>query len=203
MKSMYIGSGDTASLLAGLSTKSHHKLLRRFVSDQKPYYNAKASPIDALRTGSIIEERYGLILPDDYYPQVKAKCDNPNVLTCSLDFAKMEAGKITNFEEVKSCSFTDFLKFEDFRNDETAGIEFIKKRYKANYNQVQHQLLCTGLDSAFIVFVVVYTYDDEVNYNRDIKDNEVIKFEIKRDSKVIELIRERAKIFQSIKDVYA
>ena len=144
MKSNYIGSGDIVNLLAGLQTKSHQKLLKRFVSDETPNYNAKASPIDALRTGAIIEERYGLILPDDYYPQVKATCKEMDVFKCSLDFAQMKAGKIVDFEEVKSCSFTDFLNFEDFRNDEEKGIEYIKKKYKANYNQVQQQLLCTG-----------------------------------------------------------
>jgi len=202
MKSMYIGSGDVTALLSGLQTKGHHKLLSRFVSDQKPYYNAKASPIDALRTGAIIEERYGLILPDDYYPQVKAICKNQDVLKCSLDFAKMSKGKIVDFQELKSCSFNDFLSFEKFREDHSGGVNYIKKKYKNNYNQVQEQLLCTGLYSAEIVFVVVYTYDDEVNYNRDIKENEVIKFRIERDETVISKLLDRSNIFQQIKNTY-
>jgi len=202
MKTMYIGSGDVAALLAGLHTKTHHNLLKRFVSDRKPHYNAKASPIDALRTGAIIEDRYGLILPNDFYPQVVKVYDKMDVLKCSLDFAQMANGKIINFEELKSCSFNDFLAFEKFRNDSLGGVEYIKKRYKANYNQVQEQLLCTGLDSAFIVFVAVYTYDDDVNYTRNIKANEVIKFSIKRDETVMSKIIERAEIFQQIKNNY-
>ena len=202
MKSMYIGSGDVAALLAGLQTKTHQKLLKRFVSNEKPYYNAKASPIDALRTGAIIEDRYGLLLPDDYYPQYKAVCEIQDVLTCSLDFAKLEKGNIVDFQELKSCSFNDFLEFENYRNDSKKGIDYIKKRYKSNYNQIQEQLLCTGLDSAELVFVAVYTYEDEVNYNRDIKENEIIKFRIKKDQDVIVKIIDRSNIFQTIKDAY-
>ena len=70
MISNYIGSGETPALLSGLGTKSFAKLLQRFVSDEVPVFNSKASPIDAMRTGAILEERYILILPDDYYPQV-------------------------------------------------------------------------------------------------------------------------------------
>lgn len=202
MKSMYIGSGDVLALLAGLQTKAHQKLLRRFVSNEKPYYNAKASPIDALRTGAIIEDRYGLILPDNYYPQFKVICEIQDVLTCSLDFAKLEKGNIVDFQELKSCSFNDFLEFENYRTNLDKGIEYIKKRYKSNYNQVQEQLLCTSLDSAELVFVAVYTYEDEINYNREIKENEIIKFRIKRDEQVISKIIERSNIFQIIKDAY-
>lgn len=75
MNTMYIGSGDTTALLAGLNTETHYKLLRRFVSGVKPYYNARASPIDALRTGAILEERYLLTLPDNYYAQYLARCE--------------------------------------------------------------------------------------------------------------------------------
>jgi len=202
MKTMYIGSADVLALLSGLQTKTHHKLLKRFVSDKKPYYNAKASPIDALRTGAIIEERYGLITPDDFYPQFVKVYEKMDVLKCSLDFAQIEGGKVINFEELKSCSFNDFLEFEKFRDDPNAGIDYIRKRYKANYNQVQEQLLCTELDSAYIVFVAVYTYDDEINYHRDIKPNEIIKFKIKRDEEVISKIINRAEIFQTIKNIY-
>ena len=61
MKTMYIGSGDIKSLMSGKSTQAHLSLLRRFVSDVKPFYNAKASPIDACRIGAILEDRYLLI----------------------------------------------------------------------------------------------------------------------------------------------
>ena len=48
-ETMYIGSGDVHALMSGKNTKSHIALMQRFVSGIKPYYNAFASPIDALR----------------------------------------------------------------------------------------------------------------------------------------------------------
>lgn len=203
MKSFYIGSGDVGALMAGLQTKTHQTLLRRFVSDEIPHYNAKASPIDALRTGAILEDNYALFVPDGYYPQVKVISEEMNVLKASLDFAKIENKKVVDFQELKTCSFTDFLKFEEYRTNLDLGIEkLIKKKYKKNYVQVQQQLFCSGLDSATLVFLAVYTYKDEENINRVIKPNELIKFRIKRDEKVIAAIKERAKIFQQIKDIY-
>ena len=196
MKTMYIGSGDVSALLAGKSTLAHAKLLQQFVSNTYPNYNSKASPIDALRTGAILEDRYMCYLGDDYYPQYKCTCKEMDVLTCSIDFAKLDKGKIIDFEELKTCNFNDFLELQK------QDIEYIKKNYKNNYNQVQHQLLCTGLEYAHLVFVVVYSYDDEINETRDIKDNEIIKFKINRDDEVINKIKERAKIFQTIKDYY-
>ena len=62
-ETMYIGSGDIHSLMAGKDSKAHISLMQRFVSGIKPFYNAKASPIDALRTGAILEDRYLLFLP--------------------------------------------------------------------------------------------------------------------------------------------
>jgi len=196
MKSMYIGSGDNSSLLAKKSTQAYNKLLRRFVSDEKPYYNAKASPIDALRTGAILEDRYHLYLTDDFYAQCKSICQESDVLTSTLDFAKYENDKIVEFEELKTCQFDDFLKLQ------SANLEYVKKKYKNNYNQVQHQLLCSGLKSATLVFLVVYDYEDEINYNRNISEDETIRFEIKRDEKVISKILAKASFFQIIKDLY-
>jgi len=196
MKSMYIGSGDTSAILAGKKTLAYKKILQRFVSDEKPHYNAKASPIDALRTGAILEERYHLYLEVDFYPQCYVICDEFDVLKSTLDFAKYNDNKVIEFQELKTCQFNDFLKLQN------ADINYIKKNYKNNYNQVQQQLLCTGLDSATLVFLVVYEYIDEVNYSRDILDDEVIKFEIKRDEDVISKIIERASFFQTIKDLY-
>lgn len=201
MKSMYIGSGDVSALLSGLNTKTHAKLLQRFVSDEVPYYNAELSPIDALRTGAILEKRYILTLPDDYYPQFKVVCDEMDVLKSSIDFAQLNMGKIVNFEELKTCYFDDFLKFMPLESNQER-VNYIKKKYKANYNQVQHQLLCTGLDSATITFLSVNNYIDEENRSRVIKDGEYIKTIINRDKKVISLIKDRAKIFQQIKNVY-
>ena len=201
---MYIGSGDIGSLLAGIHTKAYAKLLQRFVSDEKPYWNAKASPIDALRTGAILEERYGLMLDDSYYEHVRATSSEMDVFKCSLDFAKIDGGIVTDFIELKACSLNDFLELEPLRGiEQTAEAqEFIKKKYKKYYNQVQQQLYCTDIDSAVLSFLVVYSYDDEENYTRDIQPNEVIKFRIKRDESVIKKIKERGQIFQQIKDYY-
>lgn len=194
MKSMYIGSGETHQLLAGKDTKSFKSLLQRFTSDSKPYYNAKASPIDALRTGAILEDRYLLYLDNSYYPQCVEVCKEYDVLKSTIDFAKYENDKIIDFQELKTCYFDDFRKLKD--------IEYIKKNYKNNYNQVQYQLLCTGLEKATLVFLVVYEYEDEINDNRIIEENDIVKFEIKRDEDVILKIKSRAGFFQSIKDYY-
>lgn len=199
---MYIGSGDVKNLLAGKNTKYHALLMQRFVSGEKPYYNALASPIDALRTGAILEDRYFLTLPDNYYQQHVEVCEEMNVLKASIDFAKLDKGKVIDFDELKTCYFDDFLKFEDFRGDNKKLIEYVKKKYKSNYEQVQQQLLCTGLNECNIVFLAVYTYEDEVNNIREIKENEYIKIRIYRDEDVISRIKERASIFQSIKDYY-
>lgn len=194
MKSLYIGSGDIAPFLSGVRTQGFQKLLRRFVSDELPNYNALASPIDALRTGAILEKRYLEILPDDYYIQCKETCKEYDVLKCSIDFGKYNKGKIVDFDELKTCNFDDFLTIK------TKGIDYIKKSYKNNYRQVQFQLLCSGLDSANLVFLVVYSYDDEENENRVIQENEHIKFRIERDEEIVSKIKDRAEFFQNIKD---
>jgi len=202
MKSMYIGSGDVGALMMGKDTDGHIKLLQRFVSDSKPYYHAKASPIDALRTGAILEERYGFILDESYYPQHVVICKEMSVFKCSLDFAKIDGGAVVDFDELKTCNFDDFLMFEQFRNNPENAIDFIKKYYKKNYAQVQQQLLCTGLSSANLVFLAVYSYDDAENEVREIKHNEFIRFRIYRDEIVISEIKKRGEIFQTIKDYY-
>lgn len=202
MKSMYIGSGDVHALLMGRNTDGHQKLLRRFVSGEKPRYNAKASPIDALRVGAILEERYFLTLGENFYSQYVVTSKEMNVLKCSLDFAELKDGEVINFEELKTCNFNDFLLFEQFRNNYDGAINYIKKYYKSNYNQIQEQLYCTELQSAYLVFLAVYSYDDEENYIREIKANEYIKFLIFRDEVVISEIKERANIFQTLKDYY-
>lgn len=203
MKSMYIGSGDIVKMLAGKNTKSHQSLLSRFVSDEIPYYNAFASPIDACRTGAILEDRYYLILPDGYYPQYKVISSEMDVLTATIDFALLNSGKVIDFDELKSIYFNDFLVMQELVNaDYEVYISVIKKLYKIYYNQIQEQLYCSGLDEANLVFLAVYTYEDEVNYSRNIQPNEYIKFRIKRDEHVINIIKERALIFQQIKDYY-
>lgn len=203
MKSMYIGSGDIHALMSGKDTKSHHELLKRFVSGIKPYYNAKASPIDALRTGAILEERYLLTLPDNYFSQYVVVSDEMDVFKCSLDFAKIENGRVTDFDELKSIYLSDFLEFEDIKEDYSELLKYIQKKYRAYYNQVQEQLYCTHLASGNLVFLSVTSYEDEENYNREIKPNEFLKIRICRDEETIYAIKERGKIFQQIKDYYS
>jgi hypothetical protein len=198
---MYIGSGDVAALMAGKETDTHAKLLRRFVSGEKPYYNAKNSPIDALRTGAILEERYDKIKTDDYYAQYVVQSTEMDVLKASIDFAKLDAGKVIDFDELKTVSFDDFLTLQSLAEKPDSQKE-IKKRYKKYYYQIQQQLYCTGIDEANLVFLVVYSYDDEENYNRDVQPNECLVFRIHRDEEVINAIKERAQIFQQIKNYY-
>ena len=203
MKSMTIGSGDVSKLLLNKETKGFQDLLRRFVSDEKPNYNALNSPIDALRTGAILENRFFLILPDDYYPQHVVCSSEMDVFKSSIDFARLDKGNVVDFDELKTCFYTDFVNFQPYVNaDYNLYIEYIKKSYKANYNQIQQQLYVTGLNEANLVFLSVYEYDDAVNMRREIKENEYIKFRIKRDEEVISLIKERGKLFQDIKNYF-
>lgn len=197
---LYIGSGDTSALLSGVNTQAYQKLWAKFVSDEVPYYNAKASPIDALRTGAILEERYALTLDDSYFCQAKAICKEMDCLKSSLDFSKIHNGEIIEFEELKCIFFTDYLEFMEFKNDEKALSDYVKKAYKSYYNQIQFQLLCSGLKSAKNVYIPVYSYVDEENYNRDILETEPIKVTIERDDSVISKILEKAKPFQYLKD---
>jgi len=204
LKSMYIGSGDVSKLLSGKETKGFQDLLRRFVSDEKPYYNAIASPIDALRTGAILEVRYFMILPDGYFPQYAVQSTEMDIFKASIDFAKLEKGKVVDFDELKTCFFTDFVDFQPFKDaDYNTYINYIKKNYKANYNQIQQQLYVTELDEANLVFLSVFNYEDNENMKREIQANEYIKFRIKRDEEVIERIKERGMFFQQIKDHFA
>jgi len=195
MKSMYIGSGDVAFLMAGIKTKTHLSLLTRFCSGEIPYYNAKASPLDACRTGAILEDRFLLTLPDNYFPQYRETSKEMDVFKCSLDFAEIEKGKLKSAIELKT------MWFEDIVNVQT-DIGYIKKKYKKYYNQIQEQLFCSELNKITLIFVPVYTYDDSVNLTRDIDEYELIKITIPRDENVIEQIKERGKIFQQIKDYY-
>lgn len=199
---MYIGSGDIHALISGKDSLSHLNLLRRFVSGVKPYYNAKASPIDALRTGAILEDRYLLILPDNYFTQFVVYSEEMNVFKCSLDFAKIENGKVVDFDELKSVYLTDYLEFESIKDAPDKLLSHVCKKYKNYYYQVQEQLYCTGLNEANLVFLSVISYDDDENYNRNIKPNEYLKVRIRRDEAAINFIKERGKIFQAIKDCY-
>lgn len=203
MNSMYIGSGDIHALMSGKDTASHLNLLRRFVSGVTPYYNAKASPIDALRTGAILEDRYLLTLPENYFTQFVVVSEEMDVFKCSLDFAKIENGKVVDFDELKTVYLSDYLEFEEIKESSDQTLAHICKKYKPYYYQIQQQLYCTGLKEANLVFLSVTNYDDEENYNRIIKPNEYFKIRIRRDEAAIASIKERGKIFQAIKDCYS
>lgn len=202
MRSMYIGSGDTAALLSGRDKKGHLALLCRFVSDTIPYYNALASPIDAFRIGAITEDRFYQTLSDEWYPQVKVVCAEMDCLRATLDFARIDRGHVAEFIECKSVFMTDFIEIEACADLPDVALKIIKTTYKSYYNQVQQQLLCSGLPSARLVFICVYNYDDEMNRTRDISARDCLEFIIERDEAVIERIKDRATIFQQIKDYY-
>lgn len=190
-----IGSGDVVKLISGKQTKGYADLWRKFLDENPPYYNAFASPIDALRTGAILESAYYDTLPDDYYTQVKATCKDYDVCTSSIDFAKIENNEIVDFDELKTIFFPDYIE-----TVKGLDIDLVKKKFKSNYNQVQFQLMCTGLDSCNLVFLAVHSYDDEENQLRIIEENEVTKFRIQRDQDVIDLIISRVEVFQKVKD---
>lgn len=203
MKSMYIGSGDVTALLSGIHTKTHQDLLRRFVSDELPNYNAESSPIDALRTGAILEKRFYQSLDDSFIPQKKVISKEYDVCKSTLDFAKIINNEVVDFKELKTCFFTDFLDFQPFKDvDYNTYTAYLKKYYKHNYNQVQFQLMCTGLDKASLCYLEVKCYDDEKNEQRIIEPEEVIEFRIRRDPSVVQLIKERVTPFQYLKNIY-
>lgn len=199
-----IGSGDIGSLLMGTNTKGFQDFFRMFVSDKKPNYNAFASPIDACRAGAILEDRYLQILPDNYYPQYKVQSAEMDVFVATLDFAKIDGGEVVDFDELKTLNLEDFLKHVELLRDEPERVYLpvIKKTFKKYYNQVQEQLYCAGIDSANLVFLSVYTYNDEANYKRIIEPYDIIRFRIKRDEDVISVIKKRGQIFQTIKDYF-
>jgi hypothetical protein len=201
---MHIGSGDVTALLSGKHTKTHRDLLRRFVSGEDVHYNAEASPIDAFRTGAILEKRFYLTLDDSFLPQKKVTGKECDVCRSTLDFAKIINNEVLDFKELKTCFFTDFLDFQPYKDTcYDTYTAYIRKYYKNNYNQVQFQLMCTGLHEASLCYLEVKCYDDEKNRERIIEPDEVIEFRIMRDEAVIQLIKERVAPFQFLKDFYA
>lgn len=199
-----IGSGDISALMAGINTKTFGDLMRKFVDENKPYYNALASPIDALRTGAILEQKYLETLSDDYFIQYKVTNESMNVFTSSIDFAKIDKGVIVDFDELKTINFDDYIEIIQplIEKSEIEQSEIIQKKFKKYYEQVQTQLFCSKLDSANLVFLSVYSYDDDENFNRVIKPNEYHKFRIKRDEKTISKIVSKGQIFQTIKNFF-
>lgn len=197
-----IGSGDIPNLLMGKKTKGYASLWQKFLDDYSPYYNAFASPIDALRTGAILEGTYLRYLPDGYFFQVKKEHNNFDCLRVSLDFTRIDKGEIVDFDELKTIWFTDFvdtIKSIEKSNDHQS---LIKKSFKNNYNQVQSQLMATNLESANIVFLCVYSYDDTENNMRVVQDRDVVKFRITRDNEVIDRIESELEPFQKVKNIF-
>ena len=199
-----IGSGDITAFLSGKNTKGFSVLLQKFVADNSPNYNSFASPIDALRTGAILEKRYAMQVDVDYYSQYKAICQDYNCLISSIDFAKINLGVIVDFDELKTIHLADYLDITIPLSElsQKEYTEVIKKKFKSNYNQLQFQLLCSGLKSANLVFLSVTSYDDELNNRRIIFKNDYLKFRIKRDESVIKQIKDKAVFFQRIKDYF-
>ena len=192
---MYIGSGDVSALMAGLTTKTHLGLLARFCSGEVPYYNAKLSPIDACRAGAILEDRFLLTLPENYFPQYREVSKEMDVFKCSLDFAEIEKGKLKSAIELKTVWFEEIGAIEP-------TVEYIKKKHTKYYNQIQEQLYCTELSEITLIFIPVFSYNDDINQLRIIEENEKAPIVIGRDEAVIEAIKERGQIFQTIKDYY-
>lgn len=199
--SAYIGSGDIAAMMAGKDTKAYLSLMQRFVSNEIPVRNAKESPIDALRTGAILEDRFLLTLDDCYFSQYFVQSEEMDVFKATLDFAKLDGGEVVDFIELKTVGFNDYITMvEPIRDDNEALVEFLKKKHKNYYYQIQEQLYCTQLERAHLCFLSVTSYDDEENYTRIIKPHEYTIVEVERDDAVMSAICERGIIFQNLKD---
>lgn len=201
MISTYIGSGDVSAMMAGKDTKTYQSLLQRFVSNEIPVHNAKESPIDALRTGAILEERFFLTLDDSWFYQYFVQSNMMDVFKATLDFAQIDNGEVVDFIELKTVGFNDYITdIEPIRQDNDALVSYLQRKHKNYYNQVQEQLYCTGLQKAHLCFLSVTSYDDDENYQRIINSNEYTMIEVERDEEVIKQICSRGEIFQAIKD---
>ncbi len=200
--SLVIGSGDIPKLIMGRNTKGYRDLWQKFISTNPPHYNSFASPIDALRTGAILERAYLDYVGEDYFFQVKQTCSSNSVLTVSLDFAKFDKGNVCDFDELKTMFLPDYINIIKplLSLNQEDQQEFIKRKFKNNYFQIQSQLLACNLSEANMVFLSVESYEDEVNKSRIIQHKDVCKFRIKADLEAIEIIENRLEIFQSVKD---
>ena len=127
-----------------------------------------------------------------------------NVFTSSLDFAKINNGFLVDFDELKTIHFTDYISLIQPLIDlpEELYILTIKKKFKAYYYQVQTQIFCSNLQSCNLVFLCVTNYEDDVNIFREIEESDYHKFRISRDETLINEIKEKAKIFQTIKNYF-
>ena len=201
LSTLYIGSGDVHALMMGRTSAGYLRLLQRFVSGIVPHYNALASPIDALRTGAILEERFYDTLPFGWFPQYRVQSDEMDVFRASLDFAKLDDGRVVDFIELKTVNLDEYIEnIQPIVDDNDALLEFLRRKRPSYYNQIQEQMYCAGLDVAHLVFLSVTSYDDAENYARDIKDNEYVMVTVPRDNGTINEIKENGKLFQTIRD---
>ena len=201
LSTLYIGSGDVHALMMGRTSAGYLRLLQRFVSGIVPHYNALASPIDALRTGAILEERFYQTLPFEWFPQYRVQSAEMDVFRASLDFAKLDEGRVVDFIELKTVNLDEYIEnIQPIVDDNDALLEFLRRKRPSYYNQIQEQMYCAGLDVAHLVFLSVTSYDDAENYARDIKDNEYVMVTVPRDNDTISEIKEKGKLFQTIRD---
>jgi hypothetical protein len=198
-----IGSGDCKSIMMGKKTKGYQDFVRKFVSDDIQIYNSYSSPIDALRTGKILEDRFALRLEEGWFVDVKVRSDKFDVMTSSLDFGKMDKGKLVDFIEMKTMWLTDYLDFiSPIKGDNDKLVAWFKKSAKTYYEQVQWQLFVSGLDSCQVCYLAVQSYDDEFNYRYDITENDYTMFRVDRDQDVIDKILKEVEFFQTIKNYF-
>ena len=196
-----IGSGDCKSIMMGKKTKGYQDFVRKFVSDDIQVYNSYASPIDALRTGKILEDRFALVLEEGWFVDVKVRSKTFDVMASSLDFGKMEEGKLVDFIEMKTMWLTDYLDFvSPIKGDNDKLVAWFKKSAKTYYEQVQWQLYVSELESCQVCYLAVQSYDDEFNYKYEITENDYTMFRVKRDQEVIDKILKEVEFFQNIKN---
>ena len=202
---LFIGSGDTKDLLSGLRSKAYNKLWERYVAIDKPNYNAFASPIDALRTGAILEERFYYAIDDKYLKQYKVINPDMDASKSTIDFAEVEQNRVVDFIELKSAWLTDFqeiYKLKGSSTDEYMNYLLSNSQYRQNVEQVQKQLFDTGLQSGLLCYLEVQTYNDEINRQRYIQKDEYVMFRIYRYELKINRIKERLTPFQQLKDYF-
>lgn len=195
-----IGSGDVKSIMMGKKTKGYQDFLRAFVSDEIQIYNSYASPIDALRAGKILEDRFCIHI-EGYFQDFKVKSKTYDVMAASLDFAKLEGGKVVDFIELKTMWLSDYLDIvSPIKGDNESLVAWFKKDAKAYYNQVQHQLYVSELEECNVCYLSVQSYDDDFNYQYEITENDYTMFRVKRDQEVIDKILKEVEFFQMIKN---
>ena len=195
-----IGSGDVKSIMMGKKTKGYQDFLRSFVSDEIQIYNSYASPIDALRTGKILEDRFAEHV-EGYFLDVKVRSKVYDVMAASLDFGKFEGGKVVDFIELKTMWLSDYLEFiSPLKGDNEGLVAWFKKEAKGYYNQVQHQLYVSELEECNVCYLSVQSYDDDFNNKYVITENDYAMFRVKRDQEVIDKILKEVEFFQKIKN---